>query len=150
MTPTGSPIYAIVMVLTGIGIPIMAALNAGLGQRIGSPFAAAAVLFGVALAISLVVAAFTGSLGEARWMSAPAWLYAGGLFVALYVTAITAIAPRFGVGNAIFFVLIGQMISAAVIDHFGLLGVAKSALGIARCAGLLLMAAGVFLARKSG
>lgn len=149
MTPSHWPIYALIMALTGIGIPVMAALNAGLGQRIGSPFAAAAALFGVAFVISLVVAAFTGALGQARWLSAPTWLYGGGLFVALYVTAITAIAPRFGVGNAIFFVLIGQMISAAVIDHFGLFGLAKSELGVARCMGLLLMAAGVFLARKT-
>jgi len=81
-------------------------------------------------------------------MAVPVWLY-GGLLVALYVTTITAIAPRFGVGNAVFFVLLGQLISAAVIDHFGLLGVTRSEIDVARCAGLLLMVAGVFLSRKT-
>jgi transporter family-2 protein len=149
MTSASWPTYAIIMAMTGVGIPVMAALNAGLGQRLGSPFAAATILFGVALAVSITIAAFTGSFQQARWTTAPVWLYAGGLFVALYVTAITAIAPRFGVGNAIFFVLLGQLISAAAIDHFGLLGVVRSPIDFPRCIGLLLMAIGVFLARKA-
>lgn len=149
MTPAGWQGYAVVMALTGVGIPVMAAMNAGLGQRIGNPFAAATILFGVALAFSLVTVALTGSLHRTHWMAAPVWLYGGGLFVALYVTAITAIAPRIGVGNAVFFVLLGQLISAAVIDHFGLLGVARSQIDVSRCTGLLLMAVGVFLSRKT-
>jgi transporter family-2 protein len=42
--------------------------------------------------------------------------------VAFYVLSITWIAPTFGVGNAVFFVLLGQLVSAAMIDHFGLFG----------------------------
>lgn len=145
--------YAIIMALTGVGIPVMAALNAGLGQRIGNPYAAAAVLFGVALALSLLVAGLAGAFQHTRlttrWTAAAAWFYCGGAFVAFYVTAITVIAPRFGIGNAIFFVLLGQIASAAAIDHFGLLGVTKSELSVARCAGVVLMAVGVFLARKA-
>ena len=37
--------YASIMLLTGIGIPVLAALNAQLGNRIGSSAAAATVLF---------------------------------------------------------------------------------------------------------
>lgn len=39
------PIYALTMLAAGIGIPLLAALNAALGLRIGSPAAAAMVLF---------------------------------------------------------------------------------------------------------
>jgi transporter family-2 protein len=42
--------------------------------------------------------------------------------VAFYVLTITWIAPTFGIGNAVFFVLLGQLVSAALIDHFGLFG----------------------------
>jgi bacterial/archaeal transporter family-2 protein len=150
MTPADWPIYALVMALTGVGIPVMAALNTGLGLRLGSPFAAAAVLFGVAFALSLALAALAGALNRANWFVAPAWFYCGGFFVAFYVISITAIAPRFGVGNAIFFVLVGQLISAAAIDHFGLLGATKSELDLSRILGLLLMVAGLFFARKTG
>src|SRR3546814_4592196 len=107
------------MLLTGGGIPILAALNGVLGTRLCSPMAASVILFGLALFIALAGAAVTGSLGAIRLTAAiPAPFYFGGTFVAFYVIAVTFIAPRFGVGNAIFFVLVGQIASAAAIDHF--------------------------------
>ncbi len=62
----------------------------------------------------------------------------------------TFIAPRFGVGNAIFFVLVGQLISAATIDHFGLFGAMRFPVDAKRIAGIALMVAGVWLARRTG
>jgi transporter family-2 protein len=68
--------------------------------------------------------------------------------VAFYVLTVTYIAPHFGVGNAVFFVLLGQLISAAAIDHFGLFGAQVSPLGLARAGGIALMAAGVWLTQQ--
>lgn len=42
---TTMPIYALTMLAAGIGIPLLAALNAALGVRLGSPAAAAMILF---------------------------------------------------------------------------------------------------------
>jgi transporter family-2 protein len=61
---------------------------------------------------------------------------------------VTWSAPRIGVGNAIFFVLLGQLIAAAIIDHFALFGAARTTLTIQRAIGLLVMAVGVYLAKK--
>ena len=55
------------------------------------------------------------------------------------------VAPRFGLGNAIFFVLLGQLLSAAVIDHFGLFNAPEARLSLLRVCGLLVMAAGIWL-----
>jgi transporter family-2 protein len=142
------PIYAGIMLATGIGIPIMAAANATLGARLESAPVAAAILFAVAFATTALAAIVTGPPGKSLFAAAPWPYYVSGLLVAFYVLSITAIAPRFGVGNAIFFVLLGQIASAAAIDQFGLFGAAKSEIGIARLCGIVLMAAGVFLARK--
>src|SRR3546814_15322864 len=71
-------------------------------------------------------------------------------FVAFYVIAVTFIAPRFGVGNAIFFVLVGQIASAAAIDHFGLFGAARFPIDIRRTAGIALMVVGVWPTRRTG
>jgi len=65
------------------------------------------------------------------------------------VLTITFIAPKFGIGNAVFFVLLGQLISAAAIDHFGLFGAPVSPLGAARVGGIALMAAGVYLTQQT-
>ena len=151
MTATSNaPAFALIMLLTGIGIPILAALNGGLGARLGSPMAASMILFGVAFLIATTGALLTSSVGQVRFTSdIPAQFYFGGLFVAFYVIAVTFIAPKFGVGNAIFFVLVGQLISAATIDHFGLFGAMRSAIDAKRVAGIALMIAGVYLARKT-
>lgn len=142
------PIYAAVMLATGIGIPVMAAANATLGTRLGSAPSAAAILFALAFAVAVLAAVLTGGPKAPLLTAAPWPAYLGGLAVAFYILAITAIAPRFGLANAVFFVLIGQIASAAAIDHFGLFGVAKSELGVSRACGVILMAVGVFLARK--
>lgn len=144
-----APAFAAIMLLTGVGIPILAALNGGLGARLGSPMAASMILFALAFLIAATGALLTGSIGQVRFTSdIPAQFYFGGLFVAFYVIAVTFIAPKFGVGNAIFFVLVGQLVSAATIDHFGLFGALRSAIDLRRAAGIALMIAGVYLARR--
>jgi transporter family-2 protein len=142
--------YAAVMLAAGIGIPVLAALNAQLGQRIGAPAAAATILFAVAFAGAVLVMLATSSTGAlAAAPAQPKYLFLGGLFVAFYVLSITWVAPHFGLGNAILCVLLGQMLSAAVIDHFGLMGAIVRHLTLQRAAGLALMAAGIVLAQKA-
>ena len=46
--------YALTMLLAGIGISILAALNAGLGVKLQSPAVAASILFFVGLSGSLI------------------------------------------------------------------------------------------------
>lgn len=141
-------LHAWIMLASGIGIPILAALNAALGRHMGSPTAAAAVLFLVALLSTLAVMAVTGPQGLVRVATAPRHLLLGGVLVAFYVLSVTFIAPTFGVGNAIFFVLVGQLISAAVIDHFGLFGARVAPLGLARASGIAVMLLGVWLTQR--
>ncbi|MFT7596247.1 MAG: transporter family-2 protein, partial [Paracoccaceae bacterium] len=76
---------------------------------------------------------------------APKHLLLGGVLVAFYVLSVTYIAPSFGIGNAVFFVLIGQLISAAVIDQFGLFGAQISPLSLTRAGGIALMGLGVWV-----
>jgi len=63
--------------------------------------------------------------------------------------SITAISPHFGVGNAVFFVLLGQLISAAAIDHFALFGADESPVTLLRAAGIAVMALGVWLTQQA-
>ena len=136
--------YASIMLLAGVGIPLLAALNARLGARIGSPNLAASALFCVAFCASLAVTAIAGGFeNAAQLINQPRHLFLGGALVAFYVLSVTWVAPRFGVGNAVFFVLLGQMISAAAIDHFGLFGAMVKSMTVGRSMGIGLMAAGL-------
>ncbi len=139
------------MLATGIGIPVMAALSAGLGARYASPAFAASVLFFVALSISVAfLFAVEGGLRPFPKAPVPFYFYMGGVLVAFYVLSVTWVAPQFGIGNAVAFVLLGQIISMAAIDQFGLLGAPTTALTAQRLVGLILMSVGVFLAVRRG
>ena len=142
------PHHIIIMLAAGIGVPVLAALNAALGRHIGSPAVAASVLFIVAFVVAAGTALVTNPAAVAKLASAPRHLFLGGVLVAFYVLSITWIAPTMGVGNAVFLVLLGQLVSAAAIDHFGLFTAQASPLTLTRMAGIALMAAGVFVTQK--
>ena len=141
--------HGAIMLAAGVGIPLLAALNAQLGQRLAAPVAAAVVLFSVALLMACLALAVSGQGGALRSLpTAPRHLFLGGVFIAFYVLSVTWVAPRFGVGNAIFCVLLGQMLSAAVIDHFALFGALHRPLTAMRLSGLALMAGALVLIQK--
>lgn len=141
--------FYVIMLATGIGIPVLAALNAALGRHVGSPAAAATVLFVVAFCVAGTTAMITGPQGFARMADAPKHLFLAGTLVAFYILSITWIAPKIGIGNAVFLVLLGQLISAALIDHFGFLGAATIPITLTRATGIAIMALGVFVTIKA-
>ena len=138
-----------IALIAGFGIPVMAALNAKLGIHLASPVLASCILFCVGFIISLIILLLMGMPQIKLNNLPPAYLLTGGCFVAFYVFSITAIAPHLGLGNAIFFVLLGQLVSAAFIDHFGLFGTIKNEITLERGIGLMLLTIGVFMARKT-
>ena len=138
--------YALLMLFAGMGIPVMAALNAGLGAKLQSPALAATILFFVGLAGSMAfLLIFEGIPSGRSTKEIPIYFYFGGLFVLFYVLSISWVAPRFGIGNAISFVLLGQLLAMITVDQFGLMGAEQTSLTWQRIVGLVFMTIGVFL-----
>jgi len=139
--------YAVLMLVSGLGIPIFAALNGELGTRFHSPTLAATISLLVGVVASLCFLFISGGVPRLVPVSpVPIYYYLGGLFIVLYILGITWVAPKFGVGNAVAFVLLGQLISMAIIDHLSLFGALHHPISIQRFAGLIFMGIGVFLA----
>lgn len=139
-------IYALFMLVAGIGIPTMATLNGGLSAKLLSSTLATAISLAVGFSAAVVYLLATEGIPEKLFQSGtPVYFYLGGFCVAFYIISVTWIAPRFGVSNAIAFALLGQLISMSLIDHFGLLGAQQYTLSLQRIAGLALMAVGVFM-----
>jgi transporter family-2 protein len=140
-------IYA-ALFLAGVGIPIMAALNASLGSRLDNPLAAVLVLSVVAAACSLTLLTITGHPNWGQLQSVhPAHLMAGTIFV-FYLGTITFGAPRIGLGNAVILILFGQIVCSTVIDHFALFGAIKHSISPQRIIGVVMLGMGVALARS--
>lgn len=146
-----NPALAFWAFAAGALIPVMAALNGGLGRALGSGPWATVVLFAVGLCASLAVALAAGGpaplqlLGQGR----PAQ-YLGGLIVAFYVLSVTFLAPRLGVGTTILCAVMAQIVTSALIGHFGWLGAPRQPLDLLRLAGLALMAGGLALTQLRG
>mgnify|MGYP000002160512 CR=1 FL=1 len=138
-------------VFAGALIPVQAAANASLSKSLGSVVYAALFLFivGLAFVASFVAANRLPMPALSTFLNAPAYSYIGGLIVATYVLSITYLAPKMGVGNAICFIVTGQIIAAVLIDHFALMGSVSAPLNLQRFGGVMLMIVGLFLARSN-
>lgn len=138
--------YAVIMLVAGLGIPIMAALNGGLGTKLQSTALASVIIISVALLMAAIFLLVTeGIPTHINTPRIPWYFYFGGFFMVFYIVTITWIAPRFGVANAVSFVLLGQLIAMTVIDHFGLMGAPQFALNYQRAFGLVFMTVGVLM-----
>jgi bacterial/archaeal transporter family-2 protein len=141
--------YIALSTLGGILIPIMAALSGALGRTLDNPWAAAAIVSAGGFTTVLAFTLLTGSMHiswDALKQAKPLQLLAG-LGFAFYLLSITWVGPRFGIGNAIMFVLAGQIVSSAAIDHFGLFGAPQKPIDLLRGAGLVIMATGIAIAQ---
>lgn len=141
--------YIALSTVGGILIPIMAALSGSLGRTLDNPWIAAAIVSGGGFALVLAFALLTGSMSvswAALQQAKPLQLLAGAGF-AFYLLSITWVGPRFGIGNAVMFVLAGQIISSALIDHFGLFGAPQKPIDLLRASGLVIMAVGIAIAQ---
>ena len=147
--PQQTWIYAALMLLAGFGIPIMAALNGGLSIRLQSTAVASCILLSVALLSAVAITLFTEGIPSSIYRSTtPFYYYLGGFFVVFYTFTITWVAPRFGIGNAVAFVLLGQLIAMTLIDQIGFLGSPQVSISPQRIFGLAFMTLGVFLVVK--
>jgi transporter family-2 protein len=137
-------------VIVGALIPVQAATNAAMSRAIGSVAITSLALFAIGFvavaAWTIVIREPLPSLATLRQVPPYGWL--GGLIVASYVIAITFLAPRLGVGNAIRLVVTGQILAAVIIDHLGAFGAVVQRLTIGRAIGAGLMILGVILARR--
>ncbi len=137
-----------VVLTAGAGglIALQAPINSTLGRSVGT-FPAAFVSFTIGtLALAGVVALADGGfgqIGEARHLS---WYYlTGGILGAVYVTCVLVTVRDLGAGGVVAATIAGQLTASMVIDQMGLLGVAKEPITAAKLAGVLLLAAGVYL-----
>lgn len=143
-------LFLILALLAGIMIPFQSAINAQLGKALQSPYYSALTVFVVAaigIFIYIVLSRFATPSAE-QFSSAPVWSYLGGVLGGAYILLIVICAPKLGIGNVTVLVLLGQIPSAVLIDHFGLLGFLVHTLNWKRLEGVVFMAAGVYLFRK--
>lgn len=117
-----------------------------LGERVGIVSALAfAVLVSLVCALTALLVWERSFSGVRAALHQPAWLWLGGVMSVLIVFAITVGPPRIGVAATIGIVIAGNLVSAALIDRYGLFGQAAIPIDRWRLLGLLLLAVGAAL-----
>ena len=134
----------------GMAVPTQFAINSQLRQVVGGPVLAAALSFLVGtivlFATAAVVRRSVPDLGPI--MSAPPWMWLGGLLGAVFVCASIVLIPRLGAATTVGLLLTGQVIASITIDHFGLLGVPVQPASIPRLLGAVLIIIGVVIVQR--
>ena len=147
-----SNIYFLLLValVAGAVLPVQTAVNNKMALSVGSPVLGALVSFAVGTLSILIYSVASGeSLGSLSGSKeAPAIAWIGGLLGAFFVTATIILLPRIGVAMTISLIVAGQMITALVMDHFGLLGLEVRQITLLRVVGVALISLGAILIRK--
>jgi transporter family-2 protein len=136
--------------LAGSGIPVQASVNSALRQHLGRPEWATLVNFGVGfVAMAAVLAVQRVPFPTAAQVAGvPWWNWTGGFLGAFFVFSTVVLTPRLGVATSLAVILLGQLLSGLLLDHVGALGLATREITPARVAGVVLLAAGVFLVQR--
>ena len=131
----------------GVVLIVQVGVNTMLRSALGAPVTAALVSFlvgSVALAAFLLLAR-TPWPARAQWLAVPWWAWFGGLLGAFYVVSTIIAGPRIGAAALLALIVLGQLVTSLLVDHFGWLGFPQHSLSALRLLGALLLFGGVLL-----
>jgi bacterial/archaeal transporter family-2 protein len=143
--------FILLLVAVGMGVlfAVQAGVNAQLRIRTGDAIQAALISTSVST-MTLFIIAFirrqpVASLDQLT--SGPWWIWLGGVMGAVIVALTLVLVVRLGAAVLIASILVGQMLAALTMDHFGLLGVSQHSISAPRVAGAVLLVVGLVLIR---
>ena len=148
-------------VLVGGFVPIQAVVNSRLGSMLGTgfpqKFTATIVSFtggfiGCWLLYLTVCLVMCGGVPkfETPLRSTPPFLWTGGLYGIVFVSAAILLVPRIGAAATIGGFLCGQMVTSVLFDHIGFQGTPRYPASPIRLAGIALMLTGLVLVLQRG
>lgn len=139
-------VYLIIALAAGVALATQSAINTQLakamsGEAVIATFISFAVGTLVLFFIAWVKTDLWGNLSTVP--SQPWWKLIGGILGAVVVFTTVLLAPKLGITAMLFFIIVGQLITAATIDHFGLIGMPIREVNITKFIGLIIVAFGL-------
>jgi transporter family-2 protein len=131
----------------GLLLVLQVGMNSTLRAVLDSPLAAALVSFIVgtlALALYMLVTRAPWP-ARAQLAAVPGWAWYGGVFGAFYVVTSVVVGPRLGAATLLSLIVLGQLLTSLLVDHFGWVGFPQHPVSLVRLTGAVLLFAGVLL-----
>ncbi|MBX7221832.1 MAG: DMT family transporter [Blastocatellia bacterium] len=144
--------WVLLVLFSGLLVPMQSAINAKLRTFVVNPTYSAFISFltgTLCLALVAGISLAQGQPGNMRAATgAPWWAWLGGLFGTIFVTCAILAIPRIGATVASASLIVGQLIAALILDHYGLLDLPKHPISPARIAGAVLLCVALWLIQK--
>ncbi|RWR12166.1 DMT family transporter [Siminovitchia fortis] len=136
--------YLLLPLAGGLAVGMQAAINGGLGKKVGS-IEATFISFCIGTAALFFMVLFLGKGNILAVSEVPKYQLTGGILGAFYLAAIVFAVPRIGVSMSFLAVITGQLLISALIDHFGLFGAPKIPMDLKKVIALCLMLSAIYL-----
>lgn len=139
-------VYLIIALAAGVALATQSAINTQLAKAMSGE---AVIATFISFAVGTIVLFFIAWVKTDLWgnlstvPSQPWWKLLGGVLGAIVVFTTVLLAPKLGITAMLFFIIVGQLITAATIDHFGLIGMPIREVNIAKLIGLIIVAFGL-------
>jgi transporter family-2 protein len=143
-------LFYLLPVFAGIAITIQSGINSQLRTAIQHPLMAAFISFVVGtVALGLLLIFSKDALpGLSQYSTINWYKYTGGLLGAFVVTVTLLSVAEIGAGNMFVLIVAGQLITAVLMDHFGILGMRSNPVSLQKLLGICLLVAGAYLVNK--
>ena len=139
-------VYLIIALAAGVALATQSAINTQLAKAMSGE---AVIATFISFAVGTIVLFFIAWVKTDLWgnlsaiPSQPRWKLIGGVLGAIVVFTTVLLAPKLGITAMLFFIIVGQLITAATIDHFGLIGMPIREVNITKFIGLIIVAFGL-------
>ncbi|MDR6724554.1 transporter family-2 protein [Paenibacillus amylolyticus] len=132
--------FYIIAIFTGALLSLEGALYGKLGEQVGA-LETNFYNFFMGAIIALILLIFFGRGNLKLINTFPKWNLIGGILGVTYLLTLVIGVPIVGVGISMIAIVVGQMVTSMLIDHFGWLGSTRKRIGSKRVAALILMLA---------
>jgi transporter family-2 protein len=131
----------------GAAVGLQSPIAGAMGQRVGG--VASSFIIHVSGAIFSGLFLFLRGGERIRdWRALPWYMLAAGIFGLILYQTISVTLPRLGSTLMIVLIVVGQLATGVIIDHFGLLGVATRPIDLTRTLGIAALALGAYLVAR--
>ena len=133
--------------LGGVAVGLQSPISGAMGQRVGG--IASSFIIHVSGAIFSGLLLFLRGGEKIRdWNTLPWYMLLAGIFGLILYLTIYVTLPRLGSTMMVVLIIIGQLTTGVIIDHFGLLGVVTRHVDLLRGLGIVVLALGAYLIAK--
>ena len=124
--------------------------NSQLKKSLGNPWISGVVLYGIAFAVFLLIAAFLHDPMPTiqDFKNTPWWAYLGGAMGGVAVYAMLTATDQIGAGPLNAIIVTATIVTAMLMDHYGFMGVKQHGFNLWRGLGCVLMIGGMSFIAK--